>query len=79
MFNNITNEALQYKLTSVRIRFNIQASAIEAILNSDKLILGLGAQKALTLNDLGKNLHNNYLQIFVEMGILTSSFVLFIV
>ena len=61
---------LQFKLVSLSIRFEVQKNAINKLMETDNLLLGLGIGSARKLNDRNLNLHNTYLQVLVEIGLL---------
>lgn len=77
LIGTVDSEFWRFKLVSLSIRFDVQAAAINYIFANDSSIWGDGAGAARLMNDGGYNLHNTYLQIFVEMGFFTLLFVLF--
>lgn len=64
------NPFIQFKLVSLSIRFEVQKNAINKLIETDNLLLGLGIGSARKLNDRNLNLHNTYLQVLVEIGLL---------
>ena len=57
--------SLGIKLISLSMRFESQYQA----LMSSEYLFGIGAGNTMKLTDAGMNLHNSYLQIFLEMGL----------
>ena len=64
------NKFVNFKLVSMSIRFDVQSNAIKRLIKEDKLLLGFGAGTAKKMNDYGLNLHNTYLQMLFEIGLL---------
>jgi len=69
------NPFVKFKLVSMSIRFDVQKKAINTLIEKDSLLFGLGAGSARKLNDRNLNLHNTFLQIFVEIGLIGLLFV----
>jgi hypothetical protein len=65
---------VQNKLISLAIRFEGQADVFNIIDNIKTFLFGIGAGRTKMFIATAANLHNSYLQIFLEMG-----FVLFII
>ena len=61
----LDNYSLNVKIVSLATRFDLQYQA----LMSDEFLFGIGAGKTIDFTDIGLNLHNSYLQIFLEMGL----------
>ena len=58
------DSSLNVKFISLSLRFESQYQA----LMSTEYIFGIGAGRTTSYTDIGLNLHNSYLQIFLEMG-----------
>ena len=61
----LDNYSLGIKIFSLSMRFESQYEA----LMSDDYLFGIGAGNTVNFTDAGMNLHNSYLQIFLEMGL----------
>jgi hypothetical protein len=59
---------VQNKLISLAIRFEGQVDILNLMDNIKTFFLGIGAGNTKTVIVTGANLHNSYLQIFLEMG-----------
>lgn len=70
------NESVQFKIVSMSIRLDMQSQAIKNIFENNSFFLGLGSGAAKTLNEFGLNLHNTYLQAFLESGFFVFSIIL---
>ncbi len=67
------NDLIKVKFMSMTHRFTTVSNAMGAIDGIEDILLGIGAGKTRALSDIGLNLHNSFLQMFLEMGgILTS-------
>lgn len=65
------NQLISFKLESMARRFDVQSNAINLLIDQNSLLLGLGNDAAKKSNTEGLNLHNTYLQIFLESGFIT--------
>lgn len=65
------NPVIKIKLVSLGIRLDIQNKGINQIINDSNYLTGSGINTAKKTNDLNLNLHNTYLQMFLEMGLIT--------
>lgn len=63
------NALLELKIISLSHRFEVQSETFSYFFSHGNIWLGIGAGKARELTDIGLNLHNSYLQIFLEMGL----------
>ena len=64
-----SNDYIAEKLVSLSLRFESQLEAFDALELNDDYCWGLGAGKTREITTEGMNLHNSYLQILLEMGI----------
>ena len=64
------NKVVQWKLHSMSLRFDVQSQAIDKIIENDTVLLGMGSGYARKMNERGMNLHNTYLQTFLEIGLI---------
>lgn len=64
------DEAIKFKLVSMSIRFEVQSQAIHSIIENNSILFGMGTGTAKEMNDYGLNLHNTYLQAFLEIGLI---------
>lgn len=70
------NDLIKVKIASMTHRFNTVSNAMMEIDTVEEVLMGIGAGKTRELSDIGLNLHNSFLQMFLEMGAVLSSVVL---
>lgn len=58
----------QVKYASLMMRFGAQNEALMMLDSTDKIMFGIGAGNTKSLTERGMNLHNTYLQLFLEQG-----------
>lgn len=73
------NDLLKVKMASMTHRFTTISNAMSELDTMNEFLLGIGAGKTRALSDIGLNLHNSFLQMFLEMGGTLVSIVLFII
>ena len=72
------NELIKVKFMSMTHRFTTVSNAIGSIDGVNEVLLGIGAGKTRALSDVGLNLHNSFLQMFLEMGGILTGLVVFV-
>ena len=73
------NELLQVKFVSMSNRFTTIANAMTEMKSIPDFIFGIGAGKTRTLSEIGLNMHNSLLQLFLEMGFFLLSMVIMLI
>lgn len=71
------NDLIKVKMISMTHRFNTVSNAMQEIDTFFEVLMGIGAGKTRELSNGGFNLHNSFLQMFLEMGVVLSSIVIF--
>lgn len=64
------NDFIRIKLISLSQRLNTVSNSMMAMDSLNELLVGIGAGKTRALSDLGLNMHNSLLQLFLEMGLI---------
>lgn len=62
------NDLLKVKMASLTQRFAAVSNAMSEIDTVGEFVFGMGAGKTRELSEAGRNLHNSFLQMFLEMG-----------
>ena len=73
------NELLQVKFISMSNRFTTIANAMTEMKTLPDFFFGIGAGKTRTLSEIGLNMHNSLLQLFLEMGFFLLSMVILLI
>ena len=72
------NDLIKVKIASMSHRFNTVSNAMSEIDSLEEVLMGIGAGKTRSLSDIGLNLHNSFLQMFLEMGAVLTGTVIFV-
>ena len=62
------SDLLKVKIASISHRFTTVSNAMSELDSMNEFLFGIGAGKTKGLSDIGLNLHNSLLQMFLEMG-----------
>ena len=62
------SDLLKVKIASISHRFTTVSNAMSELDSMNEFLFGIGAGKPKGLSDIGLNLHNSLLQMFLEMG-----------
>lgn len=73
------NDLLKVKMASMTHRFTTVSNAMSEMDTMNEYLWGIGAGKTRGLSEIGLNLHNSFLQMFLEMGGVLVVVILFMV
>lgn len=72
------NDLLKVKMASMTHRFITVSNAMSEMDTVNEYFWGIGAGKTRELSEIGLNLHNSFLQMFLEMGGILFAVILFV-